>query len=354
MAGGEPLGVGVDDQGRLPLPWLDATLRQAQQLKLSHALLLHAGAQAGQFELAQALSQGWLCERDPAPCGRCPSCRQVRQRTHADHKVVVPEALRLAFGWLVDDDPLLRSGAKPSRELKVEQIREAIEWSQRSAGPRGVRALLLHPGDAMNAAAANALLKTLEEPPGGLRIVLTGLDPERLLPTLRSRVQRVRVPLPAADAAQAWLKEQGVEEGAAPLAAAGGSPLEALTLVGEGFDTALLGALPRQVARGDASGLVGKPVPRVVDLLQKLAHDAMAQAVGAAPRYFAAGALPKPAPMARLQAWRQELLRVARHDEYPWNAALLIEALVTNGARCWAAPTPPRTARSGHSLHSAG
>jgi DNA polymerase-3 subunit delta' len=354
VAGGEAQGVGVDDEGRLPMPWLDAALRQAQQLTLSHALLVHAGAPAGQFELAQALSQGWLCERDPAPCGRCTACRQVRQRTHPDHKVVVPEALRLALGWLVDDDPLLRSGAKPSRELKVEQIREAIEWSQRSAGTRGVRALVLHPGDALNGAAANALLKTLEEPPGGLRIVLTGHDPERLLPTLRSRVQRVRIALPTAGQALAWLQAQGVEEGAAPLAAAGGSPVEALALAGEGFDARVLGMLPRQVAQGDASMLQGKPVPRVVDLLLKLAHDAMAQAVGAAPRFFAAEALAAPAPLARLQAWRLELLRVARHDEHPWNAALLIEALVTNGARCWARPATARPARGGQSLHSAG
>jgi len=354
VAGGESLPVGVDDEGRLPLPWLAGALRQAQQLTLSHALLLHAGAPAGQFEIAQALSQGWLCEREPAPCGRCTSCRQVRQRTHADHKVVVPEALRLAHGWLVEDDPLLRSGAKPSRELKVEQIREAIEWSQRSAGHRGVRALVLHPGDALNPAAANALLKTLEEPPGGLRIVLTSHDPERLLPTLRSRVQRVRITLPAGESALAWLHGQGVEEGAEALAAAGGSPVEALAMVGEGFDARLLAAIPGQVARGEATLLIGKPVPRVVDLLLKLAHDAMAQAVGAAPRYFAASALPKPAALPRLHAWRLELLRVARHDEHPWNAPLLIEALVTNGARCWDAPASPRAARSGQSLHSVG
>lgn len=354
MAGGDAQPVGVDDEGRLPLPWLTDALHQAQQLTLSHALLLHAGVPAGQFELAQALSQGWLCERNPAPCGRCTACRQVRQRSHPDHKVVVSEALRVAHGWLVDDDPLLRSGAKPSRELKVEQVREAIEWSQRSAGQRGVRALVLHPGDALNAAAANALLKTLEEPPGGLRIVLTSQDPERLLPTLRSRVQRVRVGLPATDVALAWLREQGVEEGASPLAAAGGSPVEALTLVGEGFDARLLAALPKQVAQGDSSQLVGKPVPRVVDLLLKLAHDAMAQAVGAAPRFFAAEALARPAQLPGLQAWRQDLLRAARHDEHPWHAALLIEALVTNGARCWRAAPSPGTARGGHSLHSVG
>lgn len=352
MAGGEPLPVGVGEDGRLQLPWLRAPLDHAQRLANSHALLLHAGVAVGQFELALALTQGWLCERHPAPCGQCTACRRIRQRAHPDHKVVVPDAMRLAYGWLNEDDPVLRAGAKPSRELRVEQVREAIEWSQRSAGSARGRALVLHPGDALNHAAANALLKTLEEPPGSLRIVLTGTDPERLLPTLRSRVQRVRLPVPDAATATTWLQQQGVAEAAEPLAAAGGSPIEALTLVGEGIDAQVLRELPIRVSRGDAATLNGKPIPRVVDLLLKIAHDAMAQAVGATPHYFGADRMPAVAPMARLQQWRLELLRVARHDDHPWNAALLVEALVTNGARCWPAPPARRAGRTGHSLHS--
>jgi DNA polymerase-3 subunit delta' len=343
---------GVGDDGQPPMPWLAEPLRRAFQLKTSHALLLHAGLANGQFELALALSQAWLCESDTAPCGRCTACRQVRQRTHPDHRVVVPDALRLAFDWLGEDDPLLRSGVKPSRELRVEQVRAAIDWTQRSAGPRGVRALVVHPGDALNHAAANALLKTLEEPPGGLRIVLTSHDPDRLLPTLRSRVQRVRVPLPDGETALAWLSRHGVEEGAALLALAGGSAVEALAMAGEGIDAKSLAALPEQVARGDGSALAGLRLPRVIDLLLKLAHDTMAVATASPPRFYDVRHLAQPAGIEPLQRWRQELLRAARHDEHPWNAALLVEALVTNGARCWSAPRGARATRAGHSLHS--
>lgn len=354
MAGGEPMPVGVDDDGRLPMPWLAEPLGQALRLTTAHALLLHAGLPNGQFELAMALSQAWLCETDAAPCGRCKACRQVRQRTHPDHRVVVPDALRVAFDWLSEDDPLLRSGAKPSRELRVEQVRAAIEWSQRSAGARGVRALVLHPGDALNHAAANALLKTLEEPPGGLRIVLTSHDPERLLPTLRSRVQRVRVPLPQREVALAWLRQQGVEEGAAMLAMAGGSAVEALAMAGEGIDAQRLAAIPAQLARGDGAALAGLALPRVVDLLLKLAHDAMAVAAAGPPRFYGARHLSRPIGIEPLQRWRDELLRAARHDEHPWNAALLVDALVTNGARCWSVPQGATVGRAGHSLHSSG
>lgn len=327
--------VGVGDDGALPLPWLHAPLRQAQAFERSHALLLHASVPVGQLELASALAQGWLCEQAKAPCGRCRSCRQVRMRTHPDLLILVPDALRLEFGWLVEDDPLLKAGAKPSREIRVEQIRLAIDWSQRSAGSVRGRAMVMHPADAMNHSAANAFLKTLEEPPGSLRIVLTGSDPERLLPTLRSRVQRLRMAAPTRDEALMWLASQGVADALLLLRVAGGSPQDALAMVAEGFDTATLNQLPKQVARGEAGALAGKPIPRVVDLLLKLAHDAQAQSVGGAPLYFEAKSMPRPAALAPLQAWRQELQRVARHDAHPWNAGLLIDALVTNGARCW-------------------
>jgi DNA polymerase-3 subunit delta' len=355
VAGGEPLPVGVNEQGELPLPWLRDALAQAQRLTRSHALLLHSGVPTGQFELALALAQGWLCEQpDRAPCGRCTSCRLVRQRTHPDLRVVVPEAMRVELDWLADDDPLLKAGAKPSREIKVEQVRDAIEWSQRSAGSQRGRALVLYPAQALNMASANALLKTLEEPPGTLRIVMAGGDPERLLPTIRSRVQRLALKNPDSASALEWLLAQGVSDGAVALAIAGGSPIAARALLDAGLGEGDLQGLPRAVARGDAPMLAGKPLALVIDLLLRMVHDAMAQAAGAAPRFFEAAHMPPAAPLSALQGWREELLRAARHDEHPWNASLLLEALVTNGARCWASARRPAQRRAGHSIHSAG
>jgi DNA polymerase III subunit delta' len=355
VAGGEPKPVGVNESGELPLPWLRDALAQALRLTRSHALLLHAGVPTGQFELALALAQAWLCEQpDHAPCGRCTSCRLARQRTHPDLRVVVPEALRIEFDWLTDDDPLLKAGTKPSREIKVEQVREAIEWSQRSAGSKRGRALVLYPAQALNMSAASALLKTLEEPPGALRIVMAGGDPERLLPTIRSRVQSLALKTPDAPTALAWLKAHGVAEGERALAVAGGSPLAARALIDAGIGEDDLQALPRALARGDAQRLVGKPLPLVIDLLQRFAHDSMAQASGAAPRFFDASQMPPAATLAALRSWQQELLRAARHDEHPWNAALLVEALVTNGARCWATAPKPAQRGATRSLHSAG
>jgi DNA polymerase-3 subunit delta' len=72
-------------------------------------------------------------------------------------------------------------------------------------------------------------------------------------------------------------------------------------------------------------------VPRVVDALQRVCHDALALAVGAAPRYFPAMPRSGSPALDGLLAWAAELRRVARHAEHPWQAPLLIEALVTQG-----------------------
>ena len=352
MAGGELKPVGVDGDGVLPLPWLGPSLKRALQIERSHALLLHAAVDIGQVDLALCVAQAWLCEqRDRAPCGQCGSCRLARQRTHPDLCIVVPDAQRVEFGWMGEDDALSRTGAKPSRDIRVEQVRDAIEWTQRSAStPRG-RALVIAPVEGLNVTSASALLKTLEEPPGALRIALAGRDPERLLPTVRSRVQRLRVDAPTPAQSLAWLQQQGLP-GARALTVAGDSPLAAAALVQAGLDDRVLDALPRAVASGDAQPLMGQPVPLVLDLLLRLVHDAMAQAAGAPPRFYDASRMPPPAPLPALIDWQRELLRVAPNDEHPWNAPLLVEALVTKGARCWAAAPSGAPRPRGHSIHS--
>jgi DNA polymerase-3 subunit delta' len=268
------LGLGPPSAGqalaeRLTLPWLAKPLEQARALERSHALLLAGPAGAGHLELAGLLAQAWLCE-DPAhpPCGRCASCHLVQQRSHPDLLVLVPEAWRVRLGWLGDDEA--KPDAKPSRELKVGQVRQAIDWSHKTSGRGRGKALLLHPADAMNAASANALLKTLEEPAAGLRLFLTCTDVEGLLPTIRSRCQRLTLPLPDEATAHAWLRRQGLEAPDALLALAGGSPLEALAWAGEGLDADWLAELPRQVAAGQAAALQGRPLPRVIELLLKI------------------------------------------------------------------------------------
>ena len=137
-----------------------------------------------------------------------------------------------------------------------------------------------------------------------------------------------------------WLAGQGVQDAAVLLAAAGGQPLQAKALADAGIGGGDWQALPQAVARGRSQALAGWPVPRVVDALNKLCHDAMALAAGGAPRYFPAGSVPAGAAPAALNAWASELARVARHGEHPWNEGLLVESLVLQGSAALARPQP--------------
>ena len=350
----EAAPIGVDEQGRLPLPWFGAALQQARALQRSHALLLHGPAGVGHLEFSGLLAQAWLCEgredKGAMACGRCGSCHLVRSRSHPDLLLVLPDAWRLRLGWLGDDE--LKADAKPSRDIRVEQVRQAIDWSHQTSGRGRGKVLLIHPADALNGPSANALLKTLEEPAAGLRLLLSTSDPERLLPTLRSRCQRLRLDLPAEADAATWLQNQGLAEPAPLLALSSGSPLEALACSAEGLNAELLADLPQRVAAGDASPFSGRPLPRTIDLLLKLAHDLMARAAGGAPRFFIASQWPPQADIAGLVAWQKALLRAARHDEHPWNAALLVESLVTQATALWPRAAAARPSRGGASLHS--
>ena len=374
-----PLQIGVAANGSLPLPWLADSLARAAALAQAHALLIHGPAGVGHLEFALLLAQAALCEDVAAAagtagagagqgtatprqsslgCGHCASCHLVVTRVHPDLLLLLPDAQRVQLGWVDDDDSKLgKAEAKPSREIKVEQVRRAIAWAQQTSGRGRSKVLVLHPADAMNTVAANALLKTLEEPPGRLRLLLTSADPERLLATVRSRCQRLALQLPGPADALAWLQDQGLADPGALLAGAGGSPLEALAWRDEGLSAALLADLPRRVAAGDPAPLIGRPLPRVIDLLLKLAHDVQTLAAGGSARFYPDAKVPAGADLVALLGWQQALLRAARHDEHPWNAALLIESLVSQAAAVWApamassAPAGRRPA-AGSSLHS--
>ena len=328
------------------LPWLAAPLADALARQRGHALLVHAAPGIGAFEFALAYAQARLCEADDAPrrgaaCGHCGSCHLVGTRLHPDLFVLLPEQLRLAYGWVLGDDkPEAGEGGeggaksgkrKPSRQIRIDEVRGLIDWMTRTSSRGRGKMVVIHPADALNLQSANALLKTLEEPPPGSGLVLTVGEPEHLLPTVRSRCQRVTIANPGADDALGWLRGQGVATPEVLLAAAGGRPLDALALHAAGIDATAWRALPRAVAAGQAAALAGWPVPQAVDALQKLCHDAMSLAAGGSPRFFPADALPPKVALDGLAAWARRLGAVARHDQHPWNEGLLIEALVAQG-----------------------
>ena len=363
----------VGPGGALALPWLAEPLKRGLGAR-SHALLVHGPEGVGQFELGLTLAQAWLCEAAgdptlvsrpaaadappaPRPCGVCAACRLVQARSHPDLLVLVPEALRETLGWETgggegEDATEKAAKAKPSREIKVEAVRQAVAFAQTTAARGRGKAVVLHPAERMNAIAANTLLKTLEEPPGAARFLLSCAAPEALLPTIRSRCQTVPLPLPPPAVAVAWLEAQGVAEAAVLLAACGGQPLQARQWAEEGVEAPLWRQLPALLARGEAAPLAAWPLPRLVEALQKVCHDAFCAATGAPPRYFPAASLRGGADLARLARWSRELERIARHADHPWSAGLMVESLVES-ARIALAP-PARGVRvAANSVHFA-
>lgn len=327
------------DDGAPALPWLAEPVARTLQTQRGHALLVHGSEGVGVLPFALSLAQAWLCEAaaglpERGPCGRCGSCKLVQSHLHPDLQVLMPEILRREHDWLrTDDKPEGDDKKKPSKQIRIDEVRSVIEWVFKTSARGRGKVVVMHPAEALNLQSANALLKTLEEPPPGTRLLLTAADPALLLPTVRSRCQLLRLPTPAPAEAAAWLAGQGVAEGEVLLAACSGRPLDALGLARAGVQAAQWRALPGQVARGQAGALQGWPLPRVLDALHKLCHDAMALASGAQPTYFPPGSVGGKASMAALAAWSRELDRVARHDEHPWNEGLMLESLLAAAAR---------------------
>lgn len=334
-------------EGRSPSalwPWLEAPLQTALSQLHHHAVLLHGLPGTGQFEFAMALTRAWLCEQSPAgspfapACGHCTSCRLLDAGSHPDVMLVLPEALQAALGWDAGDaggeaadDKSDRKSRKPSQDIKVDAVRAVVQFSQNTASRGRAKVVLIHPVERMNAIAANTLLKTLEEPPGQVRFVLSGSALDQLLPTVRSRCQAWALPSPEPKQAAQWLaSETGLDAAAARLLldAAGGQPLTARDRQALGLDARTWPQIPQGVARGEAGPMAAWPLALVVETLQKLCHDLARVAVGTEPRYFPSESLPAPPELGRLNQWAQELGKVRRHADHPWNLPLKLETLM--------------------------
>jgi len=199
-------------------PWLHDIWRSlAQRLQrneLPHALLIAGAAGLGKRELADALVSAALCEaraEDHLACGRCRSCLLLVAGSH-------PDRVEVTFG--------VRDDGKPRSEIVVEQIRLLSQRLSLSSQFGGLQLAKIDPADAMNANAANALLKTLEEPTAATVIVLVSDRPSRLPATIRSRCQRIEIAVPPVAEARDWLVKRGVNTAQADeaLAASLGNP----------------------------------------------------------------------------------------------------------------------------------
>ena len=330
-------------------PWIAAQTRQLLAQR-GHAWLLHGPSGLGQYGLALALAQAWLCDR-PRPeggCGECGSCHALDVRAHADLCVLMPETRMLELGWPLSEKAqadIDDKKRKPSKEIRIDAMRDAVQFSQRTSARGRGKAVLVYPAERMNPIAANALLKTLEEPPGDMKFVLASEAAHLLPPTIRSRCIAHAMPWPEPTASLEWLATQDIAatEAVELLRAAGGRPEDAAQLAAAGRSGQAWSLLPKAVARGDVTAVNGFTPAEVVDALQKICHDLLATAVGASPRFFAPSELPAPAAVGVLSAWGRDLAHSAMTVEHPFNAALMLEALVSQAHNALNSGQPGRT-----------
>lgn len=264
-------------------PLFDSLSRRTE--RLPHALLVHGARGTGKLALAERIAQFLLCEAERAlkPCGACEGCRWFSAGSHPDFRRVEPEALaRESVVEAEEGDAPAKKTAKPSTEIKVEQVRELAGFLNLRSHRGRLRVALVHPAEDMNPSAANALLKGLEEPPAGAVFLLVSHRPARLLPTIRSRCVALPVGIPPREAALRWLLAQDVKDAERWLAYAGGAPLQAVEYAAR---AQVLDRLLKQPAPVDNR----EDLDALAEALQKIALDRALSAFGLPSKYQTGG-----------------------------------------------------------------
>lgn len=305
--------------------------------RFPHAVLLHGRQGIGKLDLAQALAASLLCE-SPQPegmaCGACLSCGWLGQGNHPDFRMVEPED-----GTEADAENQLIAKSKKKNHIAVDQIRALNDMVGLSSHRHGMRVILLHPAESLNMAAANALLKMLEEPPPGTIFLLVSHQMQRLLPTIRSRCHKITMQRPSRNDALSWLAGQGVHDAEFCLAHAGGSPL----LAQETSDVTSRSAVEAfvkhlmQAANIDPFAIAThwgrEGLLTAVQLLQKWVYDMVSVRLSHAARYYPAHMatlknLAKQADLRHLLDFQRQLNDARACATHPLNAELQLEALL--------------------------
>ena len=243
-------------------PWSNETFKALLERKgrLPHALLLRGRDGIGKLACAEALARALLCERpakDGSACGHCTGCAWMGQGSHPDFRRLEPENLAAEQG-----EAEQKGERKASVQISVEQVRELAGFINISSHRGGAKVVLIHPAEALNVNAANALLKNLEEPPPNCYFLLVAHRWHQLLPTLRSRCEQVVLPLPGRKEARDWLGQQKLQE-CGPCAGASGRGAAARAEVRRGLLGAT-GGIPQGDHRVPLRCAAGRgAVPRV-------------------------------------------------------------------------------------------
>ena len=306
---------------------------------LPHALLFKGPPGIGKRDFARALAKGLLCEKPAAPisaCGECQACHWFETGNHPDFRLLQPEIVESTE----DAEPVDK---KKKRDISVAQVRSLSDFINISAHRSGAKVVLIHPVEAMNVNAANALLKSLEEPPPNTYFLLVADRPHLLPATIRSRCQQIALRPPTVDEAALWLSKRGISQPELALAQASGAPLLAVEL-----DTPEYWASRQQFLDGLsarefdplalAERLAAHPIPELINWLQRWSFDLANISFGQKLRYNpdrkdALFAAVKHMKKLEILRFHRELVRFQRIVNHPLNPRLVLEDLMLRYAQ---------------------
>ena len=311
-----------------------------------NALLLKGRRGIGKLDFARTLSQYLLCEdrvASGAPCGKCQGCLWFAKGNHPDFRLVQPAAYGEGTETREFEERPKNEEKKEGNQIEIEQIRGLDDFINLSSHRNGYKVILIHPAEAMNLHAANALLKTLEEPPANTVFILVSHRPQRLLPTIVSRCRSVAMPVPTREVAQNWLAQQAIAEYEIALAQGGYAPLAALEIAN--------GTNPEQrreflrgivAANQDPISLAETaceyPLSDVINWLQKWICDLVYCKFTGEVRYHldfteTVSNLSASTNALRLMRYYRELLVAQRTLHHPLNSRLVVEQLAISYCR---------------------
>lgn len=313
------------------LPWHAAAWRRLAGLRagsrMPHAILLAGPAGLGKSQFARRLGASLVCARVGAEgdaCGECAACRQVRAGSHAD------------LHWIAPDEP--------GKLIKIDAIRALNRHSVLAAQEGGYRVFVIDSAEMMNVSAANALLKTLEEPASRTILVLVSSRPDRLPATIRSRCHAIVFAVPPTSDARDWLVQE-LPDGDVNswLAIGGGAPLQATRAFAEGWldaDRQLIRGLGQLKERRTnplqvVENLTGRPLTSVLESFRRCVADLVR--IRQVPTYVGIfhpteradlQSLAQDIDFKRLHEFGDELARFDHESRHNLNPTMVIEFLV--------------------------
>lgn len=323
-------------------PWQAEDWQRLQSLRqrLPHALLLKSPRGMGELQLAREFGRSLLCESPDEhglSCGKCASCHWFEQGTHPDFRQVMPEAEEGTTADTSEEKGESSRKKTISKVIKVEQLRALETFCALSAHRGGLRIVLIAPAETMHGSAANALLKTLEEPTPGLFFILLTHKPQQLLPTILSRCLGMPLSQPTHEQALAWLESQGVEQAELLLAQSNFAPLLALSQSEDGMADARKVLLEGLSRPGDLDGslladrLKGVDLVQFIHWLQLWCYDLMSARMASGSVRFhvslskgVCDLAAKIAPV-NLMQFQRDLLQARREAQATPNARLFME-----------------------------